>query len=81
MTTIHELNNQIAVWTPLGDAKAIAWTDYGPDVNTCWKCRIDATEEVRNFFDDDILMYPNAMNGEPTIPESAKENILKKHKP
>ena len=80
MITIYELHNQIAVWTPLGDAKAIAWTDYGPDVNTVWKCRIDATGEVRNFFDDDVLMYPNAMNGEKQIPEEVKEKILSKHK-
>ena len=73
---MYELRNPIAVWTPLGDAKCIAWIDYGFDVNTVWKCRIDATGEVRNFYDDDILSYPNPMNGEKPISDEAKEKIL-----
>jgi len=34
---IHELANPIKVHTPLGCGKAIAWIDYGVDVNTVWK--------------------------------------------
>lgn len=64
---IHELRNPIDVKTPLGDAKCIAWIDYGFDVNTVWKCRMHETGEVRNFYDDDIIIYPNLMNGEPKL--------------
>ena len=64
MSTIHELINPISVRTPLGDAKCIAWIDYGFDVNTVWKCRLEESGKVRNFYDDDIEIYPNPMNGE-----------------
>lgn len=63
---IHELRNPIAVHTPLGEGKAIAWIDYGPDMNTVWKVRLNEGM-VRNFFDDDILIYPNPMNGEKMV--------------
>jgi hypothetical protein len=63
---IHELRNTIAVHTPLGLGTAIAWIDYGCEVNTVWKIRLN-DGRVRNFYDDDILMYENKMNGEPEI--------------
>lgn len=64
---IHELRNPIDVKTPLGDAKCIAWIDYGFEVNTVWKCRMHDSGAVKNFYDDDIYIYPNPMNGEPKI--------------
>lgn len=67
MAVIHELNNPIAVNTPKGDGKCIAWIDYGPETNTVWKVRMEETGRPINFFDDDILIYPNPMNGEKNI--------------
>ena len=60
---IHELNNTIDVETPLGYGKAIAWLDYGSDRNTVWKVVLYHNGMVRNFYDDDILVYPNKMDG------------------
>jgi len=60
---IHELKNTIDVECPLGYGKAIAWIDYGSDTNTIWKVVLYETGIVRNFYDDDILVYPNAMDG------------------
>jgi len=62
--TIHELRNPIDVHTPLGYGKAIAWIDYGVDVNTVWKVVFYEDGSVRNFYDDEIRVYPNKMNGE-----------------
>lgn len=60
---IYQLKNTIDVHTPLGYGKAIAWIDYGSDVNTVWKVVLYATGEVRNFYDDDIRVYANKMDG------------------
>jgi hypothetical protein len=60
---IHELRNPIDVETPLGCGKCIAWIDYGPDVNTVWKVVFYHNGSVRNFYDDDIYVYPNKMDG------------------
>jgi hypothetical protein len=60
---IHELKNTIDVECPLGYGKAIAWIDYGSNTNTIWKVVLYETGIVRNFYDDDILVYPNAMDG------------------
>ena len=60
---IHELKNQIDVECPLGYGKAIAWIDYGSQVNTVWKVVLYADGKVRNFYDDDIFVYPNKMDG------------------
>ena len=60
---IHQLKTTIDVHTPLGYGKAIAWIDYGSDTNTVWKVVCYDTGRVRNFYDDDILVYPNAMDG------------------
>jgi len=60
---IHELKNTIDVETPLGYGKAIAWLDYGSDTNTVWKVILYGNGMVRNFYDDDILVYPNKMDG------------------
>lgn len=60
---IHELKNPIDVHTPLGYGKAIAWLDYGSDVNTVWKVVFYHDGSVRNFYDDDIRVYPNKMDG------------------
>jgi hypothetical protein len=57
MTTIIQLPNPIDVETPLGYGKAIAWIDYGPDVNTVWKVVFYKDGSVRNFYDDDIFVY------------------------
>ena len=60
---IHELKNPIDVETPLGYGKAIAWIDYGTQVNTVWKVVLYDNCMVRNFYDDDILVHPNKMDG------------------
>jgi hypothetical protein len=60
---IHELKNTIDVETPLGYGKAIAWIDYGSQLNTVWKVIIYSNGSVRNFYDDDIFVYPNKMDG------------------
>jgi hypothetical protein len=60
---IHELVNAIDVHTPLGYGKAIAWLDYGSDTNTVWKVVLYEDGKVRNFYDDDIRVYPNKMDG------------------
>lgn len=60
---IYQLTNTIDVHTPLGYGKAIAWIDYGSDVNTVWKVVLYNTGEVRNFYDDDIRVYANKMDG------------------
>ena len=60
---IYQLKTTIDVHTPLGYGKAIAWIDYGSDTNTVWKVVLYDTGMVRNFYDDDILVYPNAMDG------------------
>jgi hypothetical protein len=61
---IHELENPIDVHCPKGYGKAIAWIDYGSSVNTVWKIRLYKTGRVVNVYDDEILVYPNAMDGE-----------------
>jgi hypothetical protein len=60
---IHELTNIIDVETPLGYGKAIAWIDYGSQTNTVWKVVLYDSGMVRNFYDDDILVHPNYMDG------------------
>lgn len=60
---ILQLEKTIDVLTPLGYGKAIAWIDYGSDTNTVWKVVLYNGCLVRNFYDDDILVYPNAMDG------------------
>jgi hypothetical protein len=60
---IHELNNVIYVKTPLGDGKAIAWIDYGTELNTVWKVVLHDSGMVRNFYDTEILVLPNKMDG------------------
>lgn len=60
---IYELKNTIDVETPLGYGKAIAWIDYGSNTNTVWKVVLYDNGFVRNFYDDDILVYPNSMDG------------------
>lgn len=60
---ILQLPNPINVETPLGYGKAIAWIDYGPDVNTVWKVVLYADGSVRNFYDNDVYIHPNKMDG------------------
>lgn len=60
---ILELVNPIIVHTPLGKGKAIAWIDYGTEVNTVWKVVFFENGEVRNMYDTDIRVYPNGMDG------------------
>ena len=67
---ILQLKNPIDVETPLGYGKCIAWIDYGSDVNTVWKVVLYANGSVRNFYDDDIFVYPNKMDGGDIIPSN-----------
>jgi hypothetical protein len=60
---IHELTNPIVVETPLGKGKAIAWIDYGSEVNTVWKVVLYQNGMVRNFYDTEVLVYPNKLDG------------------
>ena len=62
--SIKELYNQIEVHTPLGHGKAIAWIDYGTDTNTVWKVVLSKDGSVRNFYDTEVMVYPNQMKGE-----------------
>ena len=59
--TIYELKNIINVETPLGFGKAIAWIDYGSEVNTVWKVVLQ-NGSVRNFYDTDIIVQANKMD-------------------
>lgn len=70
---LHRLIPTIPVHTPLGSGNALAWIDMTEDVNSIWKVRLE-DGRVRNFYDDDILVYNNPMNGEPDIkiPENWK---------
>jgi len=74
---IHELLNPIVVHTPLGKGKAIAWIDYGTEVNTVWKIVLFESGMVRNMYDTDIRVYPNGIDGlgvgKINIPESWKK--------
>lgn len=71
---IYRLIPTIPVHTPLGEGNAIAWIDMSEDVNTIWKVRL-MDGKCRNFYDDDILIYDNPMNGEKPIqiPENWKK--------
>jgi len=60
---ILQLEQTIDVLTPLGYGKAIAWIDYGSEVNTVWKVVLHDSGIVRNFYDTDIIVYPNKMDG------------------
>ena len=60
---ILQLEQTIDVLTPLGYGKAIAWIDYGSEVNTVWKVVFYHNGMVRNFYDKDILIHPNKMDG------------------
>lgn len=60
---IHELKNPIFVNTPLGMGKAIFLIDYGTEINTVWKVVLHNSGMVRNFYDTDILVLPNKMDG------------------
>jgi hypothetical protein len=71
---IHELRNPIDVETPLGYGKAIAWLDYGPDVNTVWKVVFYHDGSVRNFYDDDVYVHPNKMDGGEIKPHFVNKN-------
>lgn len=64
--TILRLIPSIPVHTPLGSGNGIAWIDMGEDINTIWKVRLE-NGQCRNFYDDDILIYNNPMNGEKDI--------------
>lgn len=62
---IRELSNPIDVFVQhIGYCKCIAWIDYGPGTNTMWKCRVYATGKVINAYDDSVMIYPNAADGE-----------------
>lgn len=61
--TMLQLLIPIDVETPLGYGKAIAWIDYGPDINTVWKVVSYKDGSVRNFYDNDVYVHPNKMNG------------------
>lgn len=74
MAIIHELRNSIDVECPLGYGKCIAWIDYGPDVNTVWKVILYEDGRVRNFYDDDVYVYPNKMDGGEIKPNFEKNN-------
>jgi hypothetical protein len=65
--TIHRLIPTIDVHTPLGYGKCIAWICFSEDVNEIWKVQMYADGAVRNFWDDQVVVYPNEMNGEKMV--------------
>lgn len=75
---IHELRNIINVQTPLGSGKAIAWIDYGSEVNTIWKVILTGGI-VRNFYDNDILVMPNKMDGSKLDIDYFNNKTIKDH--
>lgn len=72
---IHELNNPIFVNTPLGMGKAIILIYYGTEINSVWKVVLHNSGMVRNFYDTDIIVLPNKMDG-----GSIDENYFKNKK-
>jgi hypothetical protein len=75
MNTIHRINPTLAVHTPLGIGKAIFLIDYGTETNSVWKVCLEDGRTL-NFYDDDIRMYGNPMDGEdltPDIPDNWKK--------
>lgn len=65
--SIKILKNPIDVHCEKGYGKCIAWIDYGIEVNTVWKIRLYDTGKIINVLEDEIIIYPNPMNGEPKI--------------
>jgi hypothetical protein len=61
---ILQLNPTLDVHTPLGYGKAIFLIDRSEQINSIWKVRMYKSGKVINFYDDDILIYPNKMDGE-----------------
>ena len=70
---IHRIHPTIVVHTPIGTGKAIFLIEYGQDVNSVWKVRMDATGRPVNFYEDDILIYGNPMDEEHLIRQIPKE--------
>jgi len=60
---ILQLNPTISVHTPLGEGKAMFLIDVSEQLNSIWKVRL-SNGTMRNFYDDDVLIYPNKMDGE-----------------
>lgn len=72
VTAIHRINPTLAVHTPLGAGKAMFLIDYGTETNTVWKVRLE-DGRMLNFYDDDIRIYGNPMDGETMIPSLPKK--------
>jgi len=64
---IHEINNPLPVHTPHGSGLALFIYDYSINVNSVFGVRLDETGEYKHYYSDEILIYPNPMNGEPKI--------------
>lgn len=61
---ILQLNPTLDVHTPLGYGKAMFLIDRSEQINSIWKVRMYGSGKMINFYDDDILIYPNKMDGE-----------------
>jgi hypothetical protein len=61
---ILQLNPQINIHTPLGEAHAFFIIDYGPWVNSVWVARLCGSGEVKHFDTNDIRI-----EGNPTLDE------------
>ena len=61
---ILQLNPTLDVHTPLGYVKAMFLIDRSEQINSIWKVRMYDSGKMINFYDDDILIYPNKMDGE-----------------
>jgi hypothetical protein len=61
---ILQLNPTLDVHTPLGYGKAMFLIDRSEQINSIWKVRMYDSGKMINFYDDDILIYPNKMDGE-----------------
>jgi len=61
--TIKQLNPTIDVHTPLGYGKALFIISKSEQINDIWKVVLYESGMVRNFYDDDVRIYPNGMDG------------------
>lgn len=63
MSKIHEFNNPIPVYTPLGPAYAIYVTANGMFENDEFTCAMLADGQIRHFNSDQIKMWHNKTYG------------------
>lgn len=61
MIGIHRINPPIVVVTPKGDGLALFLIDYGPDLNSIWIVRDDASGAIYHVCSAEIKVGGNEM--------------------